>query len=197
MKKSLFLSILLLPFLLLTTQVFAHSYHYEMQVTNTLQANEKKQLLAVKLSFLYDGEVSNVMLQDKKDLDKLGKKLISDLKKLGYFTQIKLDGKVLNTQSAHNISLKKISTKDEKEGDFDVLKLGFTLKLKKPANLAGNHTLAFFHEDPSSAAILYYESAEHIIMSPVLKNSCKASVEEKGKFEEGEFPQIIRVNCKP
>ena len=194
MKKSHLLGILL-ALLFFTTPAFSHSYHYEMQVTNTLQINNKKQLEALQLSFLYDGEVSNVMLQDEKDLDKLGKTLISDLGILGYFTQIKLNGKVLNTQKASKIELDKVVLKGE-NGSFDVLQLSFTLALKSPATLTSNSEIAFFHEDPTAAAILYYENAEHIVVDGNLKDNCKATVKEKDKFDEGEFPQIIRVNCR-
>jgi ABC-type uncharacterized transport system substrate-binding protein len=185
----------LLTLLFFATPVFSHSYHYELQVTNTLQTNDKKQLEALQLSFLYDGDVSDVMLQDEKDLNKLAEKLTSDLATLGYFTQIKLNGKVLNTQKASKVKLEKITSKG-KDGNFDVLKLNFTLALKSPVTLGNNSKLAFFHEDPTAAAILYYESANKIILGDNLKSSCNASVKEKGKFKEGEFPQIIKVNCK-
>ncbi len=195
MKKSLLLNTLLLTVAFITTQAFSHSYHYEMQVSSNLKTNDKKQLEALNVTFLYDGEVSKVMLQDEKNLGKLGKTLIKDLGKLGYFTQIKLNGAVLDTQKASKIELNKITSKGE-GGDFDVLQLNFTLVLKSPATLTPNSEIAFFHEDPTAAAILYYENAEHIVIDNNLKNSCKVSVKEKEKFEEGEFPQIIRVICK-
>ncbi len=79
MKKTLLLSTLFaFAFSMFTTQVFAHAYHYEVQVSNQLQSNDKSQLEALKLTFLYDGEVSNVMLQDQKDLDKLAKTVMTD-----------------------------------------------------------------------------------------------------------------------
>jgi ABC-type uncharacterized transport system substrate-binding protein len=194
MKKSLFLS-LFLAVIFFTTQAFAHSYHYELQVTNALQTNDKNELEALKLTFLYDGEVSKVMLQDQKNLDKLGKTLIKDLGKLGYFTQVKLNGKVLNTNKAQDIKLEKISVKS-KSASYDALQLHFTLVLKKPVSIAKNSEIMFVHEDPTEAAILYYENADHILVEGNLKDNCKSSVKEKSKFAEGEFPQIIRVHCK-
>jgi len=201
MKKYLLnpLYAALLFSVLVTTQVFSHSYHYELQVTNTLQTNNKKQLEALKLSFLYDGDVSNAMLQDQKDLKKLGDKLIKDLEILGYFTQVKLNEKVIKTNKASDVNLEKISIKGE-SGAYDTLKLNFTLVLKKPTHIFNTTTknteITFYHEDPTAAAILYYENAAHIVLGDALKESCKASVKEKGKFTEGEFPQIIAVTCK-
>ena len=203
MKKSLFLSkhfttifftafFAISPF---TTPASAHSYHYEVQVTNALQANDKKQLESLRISFLYDVAVSNAMLQDQNDLAKLGKSLISDLETLGYFTQVKLNGKVINTGRAINIKLEKVNVKSE-DGAYDALKLHFTLALKTPVSIDKNSEIAFYHEDPTDAATLYYENAEHILLGYSLKDSCKTSVKEKGKFAEGEFPQIIRINCR-
>ena len=194
MKKTLFLSTLLAS-VFFSTQALAHSYHYEMQITNALLTNDKRQLEALRLTFLYDGDVSNAMLQDQKDLQKLGGTLVDDLGKLGYFTQIKLNGKVLNASKATDIKLEKVNIKI-KDGAYDALQLQFTLPFNKPAKISKNSEIALVHEDPTEAAILYYENAEHIILGDSLKDNCKASVKEKGKFKEGEFPQIIRVNCQ-
>ncbi len=196
MKRSLLLNTLLLTITFFSTQAFSHSYHYEMQVSSALETNDKKQLEALNVTFLYDGEVSKVMLQDEKDLDKLGRTLIRDLGKLGYFTQIKLNGLVLDTQKASGIKLNKITSKGE-GGEFDVLQLIFTLELKSPATLTSNSEIALSHEDPTAAAILYYENTEHILIGNNLKDTCKVSVKEKDKFEEGDFPQIVRISCRP
>jgi len=194
MKTILSLSTLFLT-LLFTTQSFPHSYHYEVQVANTLQTNNNKQLEALKLTFLYDGSVSKVMLQDQKDLKKLGDTLITDLQKLGYFTQIKLNGKTLNTNKAQDIRLEKISAKDSEGRPYNALQLQFTLPLQKAANITKNSELELRHEDPTEAAILYYDNADHILIEGSLKMSCKSSVKEKGDFAEGEFPQIVKVIC--
>jgi len=199
MKKTLLLTTLFtLVITFFTMQAFAHSYHYEVQISNQLQSNDKSQLEALKLTFLYDGEVSNVMLQDQKDLDKLAKTVMTDLGKLAYFTQAKLNGKVLEFTKPSDVKLEKIhiKPKNKKEAAFDVLRLHFTLALKTPVKIAKNSEITFDHEDPTAAAILYYEDAKHISLSENLSNDCKVSVKEKGKFKEGEFPQIIRVNCK-
>lgn len=190
MKKILFLSFMLV-FTFLNQSLFSHSFHYEVQVTNALQVNNKKQLEALKLSWLYDGEVSKIMLQDQKDLNKLAKTLVNDLEKLGYFTQTKLNGKVLSFNKATNISLEKVN-----KGEYDVLQLHFTLPFKTAVNITGNSEISFDHEDPTAAAILYYEDARYIQLGSHLQSDCKASVKEKGDFTEGEFPQIIKIKCK-
>jgi len=196
MKKILLLNILFLATLFSSQITFAHAYHYEVQITNALQTNDKKELKALKLTFSYDGETSEVMLQDQKNLEKLGKKLVSDLGKLAYFTQAKVNGKVLDFKEASDIKLDTIKVKGDDKKLYDILQLHFTLELKTPVSLDGNNEIGFFHEDPSNAAILYYENEKQILLGDSLKDRCKASVKEKGDFEEGEFPQIVSVSCK-
>jgi len=196
MKKILLLNILFLATLFSSQITFAHEYHYEVQITNALQTNDKKELKALKLTFSYDGETSEVMLQDQKNLEKLGKKLVSDLGKLAYFTQAKVNGKVLDFKEASDIKLDTIKVKGDDKKLYDILQLHFTLELKTPVSLDGNNEIGFFHEDPSNAAILYYENEKQILLGDSLKDRCEASVKEKGDFEEGEFPQIVSVSCK-
>lgn len=196
MKKILLLNILFLATLFSSQITFAHAYHYEVQITNALQTNDKKELKALKLTFSYDGETSEVMLQDQKNLEKLGKKLVSDLGKLAYFTQAKVNGKVLDFKEASDIKLDTIKVKGDDKKLYDILQLHFTLELKTPVSLDGNNEIGFFHEDPSNAAILYYENEKQILLGDSLKDRCEASVKEKGDFEEGEFPQIVSVSCK-
>ncbi|MCF6191349.1 MAG: DUF1007 family protein [Cocleimonas sp.] len=196
MRKFLLLNIIFLATLFSAQVTFAHAYHYEVQVTNALQTNDKKQLEALKLTFLYDGETSGVMLQDQKNLGKLGKKLASDLGKLAYFTQAKVNGKVLDFKEASDIKLNTIKEEGDDKKTYDVLQLHFTLALKTPVKIDNNSEINFFHEDPSDAAILYYENEKHILLGDNLKEQCKASVKEKEKFDEGEFPQIVSVSCK-
>lgn len=186
MKKVFILSLLLL---LTTTSVgrivFAHSYHYEVQISNELNLNKGK-LNALNMTWLYDEDVSGVMLQDQKDLKKLAAKLIKDLDLLGYFTQMKLNGEILALGKAKNVHLQ------ESE---NTLMLFFTLPFKKPISIPKGSTLSLNHEDPSAIAILYYEKPSEIVINGTLKKRCKTTVKEKGDFDEGEFPQIVKIYC--
>lgn len=183
MKKALVSLFFLIGF----TQIFAHSFHYEVQVNTKLIVSKQLQLTALEITLQYDETVSLAFLEDQKDLKKLGQKLITDLDTLGYFTQIKQSGRVLEITKAQNTNLKK--------GKRSALSLHFTLPLKTPASLKGNNTLSLDHEDPTSAAILYYDNVSNIQLSDILKKQCKASIEEKGDFAEGEFPQIVKIAC--
>lgn len=191
MKKMLFLAL----FFIATNTGFAHSFHYELQILNTLQINEENQLESMRLSWIYDGDVSEAMLQDEKDLEKLGKKVISDLEKLAYFTQVKLNGKVLDFNKATDVKLetKKVKTEDQ---SYDALQLFFTLPFKTAPDMSGENIITLVHEDPSAAAILYYEDAKTLLASGMFEKKCSVEIVEKKDFEEGEFPQLITINCK-
>lgn len=182
-KKALFLGLLLL--FVFTTPSFAHSYHYEIQVVSDLQS-QNEELSALKMTWFYDEDVSSAMLQDQEDLTLLSKKLIDDLDLLGYFTQLKLDGKVILVGKAKEVQLQK---------DKNALTLSFVLPLSMKAKVKSGSVLSFDHEDPSGVAILYYDKKSHILMNNILKKRCKSSVANKKKRIDGEFPQVVKIEC--
>jgi len=183
MKKILFISLLLLAGFVQTG--FSHSYHYEVAVTTRFDV-VKDQLQALKMTWLYDEEVSQVMLQDNKNLDVFKKKLIRDLGKLGYFTQIKINGKKVIFDKAKDVVLKK---------ENKVLKLFFTLPLRTPELIHKGSHINVEHKDPTAIAILYYDNPSRISIEGAMKNRCKSSVKDKAKFEDGEFPQLVGISC--
>ena len=182
MKYTLLLSLLLIAF---TATAFAHSYHYEVQISNELISKNEK-LKALKMTWLYDNEVSTAMLEDQKNLKKLGHTLINDLDLLGYFTQIKLNGKALPFGRATQVGLVKSK---------NALKLSFTLPLSMPIAIKNKSVLSLDHEDPSAIAILFYDNPAHIKLNGALKKRCKSSIKEKVSFSEGDFPQIVKIGC--
>jgi len=182
MKKILLISLLLLTGFVQTG--FSHSYHYEVAVTTRLVA-PKELLNALKMTWVYDEEVSQVMLQDSKNLNILKNNLIRDLGKLSYFTQLKINGKRVALGKAQAVSLKK---------ENNVLKLFFTLPLKTPILIKGSH-INIEHKDPTAIAILYYDNPSRISLNGKMKNQCKSIVKDKPKFTDGEFPQVVKVDC--
>ncbi len=139
------------------------------------------------MTWAYDEEVSGAMLQDQQDLNKLGSKLMEDLDLLGYFTQIKFNDTILQTTKVTSFKLQKTQTNQ--------LKLHFTLPLKKPVQLQDKFVIHFIHEDPTAVAILYYDKSSSIDLNKPLASHCLRSVIDKKGFDEGEFPQIVTLNC--
>ena len=84
MKKIILL--LALWGLLLAPLSYAH-FHYNITSTATLQANDKKQLIAVGMEWVYDQEVSGLMLKSGQSINALANGIMVDLVKLNYFTQ--------------------------------------------------------------------------------------------------------------
>jgi len=187
MKKKLSLFGLLFG-LLFSPLAFAH-FHYDLPLQTTLKTNTKGELTGLNITWVYDDELTELMLKDQKNIDKLGKKLISDLHLLGYFTAVKLNGKPLNLAKVSDYNLQEIKRKDYKN-----LELTFSLPLKKSVSLAGKNTLSFRHEDANASAILYYDKPQHLQLG-TLKNHCKVDITEKKSFEEGEAPQNVKVVC--
>ncbi len=188
MKKKLSLFGLLFG-LLFSPLALAH-FHYDLPLRTTLQTNTKGDLTALNITWMYDDELTDLMLKDQKDVKKLGKKLINDLQLLSYFTAVKLNGKGLNFSKVSDYNLQEIKHKDYKN-----LELTFTLPLKKPVSLTGKNTLNFRHEDANASAILYYDKPQHLQLGK-LKSHCKVDITEKKTFEEGEAPQNVKVVCR-
>lgn len=174
-------------FILINAQIFAHSLHYEIQVSNKLIVDNQHKLKALDLIFKYDETVSLVMLQDQKNLKKLAKNIMTELDTLGYFTQIKLNGKVLQTTKVNSYNLTK--------GKRSVLSLHFTLPIVSPQKLTGKSRILLDHADPSASAILYYDNKSAITWGKSIQKNCKSHLAEKKEFGEGEFPQIVLIEC--
>jgi ABC-type uncharacterized transport system substrate-binding protein len=169
----------------------AHAIHYEVQLKSELQVNDKKQLSAIKMTWLYDQQVSKDFLQGQADLRILAKQLISDLERFYFFTQLQVNNKVLLMNKVQEFELKQLA-----EGENSALELTLTLPIKSPVNIKTIKQLKFNHADPTAMAIFYYNKPQDIILAEQLKSNCSAEVKEKTEFTEGELPQIADVNCR-
>lgn len=188
--KKISLTIISLFSLLLSQVTMAH-FHYELPLQNELVTNTKNELTGLNIDWVYDGDLSDLMLKDQKDVTKMGAKLISDLDTLGYFTFVKLNGKSVDTAK-----VTKYKVEELKETDHSKLKLSFYLPLKTPVSLDGKNTLEFRHEDANASAILYYDKPENLQLASNLKEKCEVVITEVKDFEEGEAPQKVKVVCK-
>ncbi|MGB5419965.1 DUF1007 family protein [Algibacter sp.] len=178
-------------FFLITSQaVLSHGVHYEVQLKSELQVNDKKQLSAIKMTWLYDQEASKDLLKDQADLGILAKQLISDLERFYFFTQFEVGDRVLITSKVQDFDLKLLNV-----GDSSLLELTFTVPIKSKVEINSIKQIQFNHADPTEMAIFYYDKPLDIVLADELKQNCSAKVVEKTEFAEGEFPQIVTVNC--
>jgi len=190
--KSVLLSSFFISFFLFTStqSAFAH-FHYEAGATTELKTNKDGKLSALDISWVYDPEVTDMMLKDNDDLKEFGEGLIKDLAKLSYFTKLKLNAKVIKTSKVETYKLEKVG-KDEDTR----LKLSFTLPLETPVALKGKTTLLIDHTDTSASAIIYYDTATSISFDKTLDPHCIADVKDKKDYEHGETPQLVNVFCE-
>jgi len=188
MKKTTFLCLLLS--LLITPSVYAH-FHYEINATATLQANEKKQLKAIAMSWVYNEEVSGIMLRADQTLNDLSDGIMSDLLKLDYFTRLEFNGKTVATTDVTSYKLEKIT-----QNNKNLLKLSFVLPLKSPLYLQGKNTLSIIHTDAGASASVFYRNTNHLIVGSSFTSFCKPSVSAVKDFSHGEVPETVNINCR-
>ena len=165
-------------------------FHYEAAVTTTLQTSNTE-LTALNISWVYDTEVSQMMLSESENLKTFADGLMHDLAELNYFTQLTLNNKPLQTAAPTQYKLEKIG-----KGEDTQLKLSFTLPLKKPVSLEGKTRLDIDHTDSSGSAILFYESTNNIRFSKSIAPICIADIKEIPDFKHGESPQEVAVACE-
>ncbi len=191
LSKSLFFSLLFtLPLLILSPLSQAH-FHYEIAVSTTFIA-DKNQLKSLDLTFLYDPGVSDIYLEDIQEdsLNQFAKGLVKDLAPLHYFTELKRNGKTLQTGVARNASAEIVG-----KGKAQQLKVRFNLPLAHPVTLKGKSVFRLLHVDPTASATLYYDTLGNIRFSASLAPSCTAAIQEINGFKQGEQPQKVTVVC--
>ncbi len=180
---SLFLSLFIAP------SGYAH-FHYKINTTAHLQVNKKGQLAAIAMSWVYNEEVSGILLRSGRPLNILADDVMSDLLKLDYYTHLAFNGKKVLTNNVQTYKFEKI-TKNKQT----LLKLSFILPLKSPLYLQGNNTLAIIHTDPGASASLFYRNTNHLILGPSFSSFCTPEVKAIKDFENGEAPEIVKINC--
>jgi ABC-type uncharacterized transport system substrate-binding protein len=175
--------------LLLTPLSFAH-FHYKINAVATLQANEKKQLTAIEMSWLYDPTVSELMLKSGQSMDQLVKSIADDLVTLNNFTQLNFDGRRIVTGRVTQYHIEKM-----RRGNKDQIKFSFTLPLRSPLFIQG-HTLSIIHTDSGASASIFYHNANNLLLGNTFKPPCQSRAPATQGFEVGEAPEVVRINCR-
>ncbi len=183
-RTCLFLSILFIQ------PAYSHGAHYEIQLKSELQVNTDNHISGIGMVWTYDPIVSADMLKDEPDLKKLEKSIQSNLERFKFYTKIKLENKTLATSKVQNFKLEKT-----KDADVTNLQISFTLPFASPPKLATVKKIVFDYSDPTATAILYYANPEDLMLGYGLSDKCKTSMQEKPSFKEGEFPQVVSINC--
>jgi len=188
MYKTFLLFVLTLSF----TTSSAHTEHEEIQVKSTFEVNNRQQLSAISMIWLYDTFSSEDMLKHEKDINRLAKILVSDLARFNFFTRINSGDRRLVANRLNKYALKKVKDKDNNLA----LELSFTLLFNKPVKISNLKNIKIDHADPTGRGILFYDKAGDIKLANELKTKCRPNLKEKNEFIEGQFPQIANITCR-
>ena len=169
----------------------AHTEHQEIQVKSTFHVNQQQQLSSLTMVWLYDTISSQDMLSHEKDINRLAKVLVSDLARFSFFTRLNSGDRRLIANRINKYKVMKVTDKENNPA----LQLTVTLLFNKPIATKSIQNIQIDHSDPTGISLLFYDNAKDIVLTNELKSRCKPKVIEREEFQEGEFPQLVSINC--
>ncbi len=173
--------------------VWAHGFHYQIQAGTTLQTDSKGNIQTLQMDWLYDPEVTTVMLegedtspaQQAHTLQTLRDTMLKDLHKLGYFTHLTVQDKPIALGAATTPSL---TLQNQR------LHLRFTLPLQQPVNLL-NQRVKLALADPDATGILSYQDTGHIRVDTPTAITCAVTLETTAG-DTGNIANHAWLDCK-
>lgn len=178
----------------------AHGFHYQLKANTTLQVNTQNQLTELLVSWQYDKEVTQLLLEGEdisaaardKTLAMIASNIMNDLYKLGYYTYLSIEQQPITIKQATNAKLTL---------ENGLLQLSFTLPLQKPITLLGK-TLQLELADPDETGILYFANNQQIQLPAALQTQCSVNLQKGAKALP---PEAITaavnnqavITCKP
>ncbi|CAA6812657.1 MAG: Unknown protein [uncultured Thiotrichaceae bacterium] len=179
----------------LSTQATAGDFHYQIDAMSKILSAPNKQLGALQMSWLYDEQTTTMLLQDadlspkkrQHSLNTIGQRTIKDLKRLNYFTDIKINGKPVKLAPPENLMVELI--------DGKYFRLFFILPFSETVD-AKNGTLSFSLLDPNGIALPLFDSQERISVDATLQNSCHVNLVNFEEYKHGTAAQRVDVSCK-
>jgi len=170
----------------------AHTDYEEIQVKSTFLTNQKQQLSAISMVWLYDTFSSADMLSHEKNMNRLVKTIISDIARFNYFTRLNAGDRRIVANKINQYKMIKVKGRDNNPA----LQLTFTLQFNKPLPANSLTSMNIVHADPTGRSLFYYEDTKDIVFTNELKQKCTTQIKEKAEFKQGEFPQIVHINCR-
>lgn len=193
--KQQILRLIALFTIALSTSASAGDFHYQIDVMSKVLSTPNKQFGALQMSWLYDEQISSLLLQDadmspaklQGSLDKIGQRTIKDLRRLNYFTDVKINGAPVKFASPENLIVELIDKK--------YFRLFFILPFSETIT-AKNSTLNFSLLDPNAIALPVFDSQERVSVDESLQDSCNITLVNFEVYEHGSAAQRIDVTCK-
>lgn len=183
----------------LTSPLQADGFHYQIQAATQFLANPAGELTALEMDWTYDPELAAILLEDE-DLSEANKAatlkqrandILEDLGKLGYFTQVAIDGQTVATTKVQDYTMSLASDQS--------MILSFQLPLKSATPIAGkkiNLRLA----DPDGVGALSYKNAQQVSLDETLSKRCTQPSVSQETLELPNDHQLgvptVQVECK-
>ncbi|WP_298608534.1 DUF1007 family protein [uncultured Thiothrix sp.] len=155
----------------LATPALADGFHYQIQAATKLVSNSAGQLNAVDMVWTYDPELAAILLEDE-DLSEANKAatlkqrandILVDLSKLGYFSQLTVDGQALSFSEVQDYTM--VLNPDQS------MSLSFHVPLKAPVIVAGKK-VSLSLADPDGVATLFYKNPSDASLDEHLAKTC-------------------------
>ena len=183
----------------LVTPLQADGYHYKLQAATKFMANPAGELTALKMDWNYDPELAAILLENEDlsaanqaaTLKQRASDILEDLFKLGYFSQLTIEGQA--------IELNKVQNYQMVLGSDQGLILSFDIPLKTAANVVGKK-ISLSLADPDGVGSLSYKNPQQASLDETLAKSCSApSVNETtvdlANEHKAQVPTVL-VECK-
>ena len=189
----------MLALLFVSGTLNAAGFHYRLEVAATLELDEKSQLTAVQMDWLYDAELSSVLMDgedlsaDKRDevLKRRAADILEGLDGMDYFTSLYLEDKFLHVAAVKNYTLSL--------ADQNRLRLNLTLPLKQAADLTGKKLLMKV-SDETGIGLATVSSADSVTLPATLAKLCKGPSllkEDLGEVDGHQvFAETITIDCQ-
>ncbi|MDD5392536.1 MAG: DUF1007 family protein [Thiothrix sp.] len=179
---------------------FAHDFHHQISVDTALKTNAQGELVGLQMHWLNDENVSKAMLEDEdmspehreQTLQQIGGRLLHDLRPMGYYTQLKLDGQTIQPAEAKEYTL--TVTADQR------LMLDFLLPLPAATAMQGK-TLTWNMLDPEGSGILRYADSSHLSLGENPPAHCQLTLSaataaaDATPEEQSKASQTVSLTC--
>lgn len=178
---------------------FAGGYHYQFDLTAKLVNNPQKELSAVQMSWLYDKELSAILM-DGEDLSEAKREetlknratdILNGFREVNYYTSLFLDEQPLGLAEVENYRLQ--LTKESR------LQMNMTIPLKRNQPLKG-HTLEMVVADASGVVLATFNDKSHMLLGEEFAKGCKTPtlVQEQMAEIEGhaQVTETMTIDCR-
>lgn len=178
---------------------FAAGFHYQLDLTAKLVSNQKNELTAIQMSWIYDKELSAILMDGEDlseanreaSLEKRAAEILSGLTEVKYFTTVLINKKALEFNEVKNYKLR--LTKESR------LQMNLTLPLNQAETLKGG-VLEIVVTDDSAVGLATFIDTKHMLLGEKFKEMCKEPTLVQKTLAEvdghAQVTETMTINCR-